>query len=247
MTDNPDLKEYWEVRPLPLPSVSIDCVIFGFHDNQLKILLLRYKNTDFFALPGGFINQDENLEDAAARVLEERTGLQHIYLEQYYVFGDKNRRFDATHHELMNGSGITLKPGHFLLNRFISIGYYALIDFSKATPKPDALSASCEWYDLETIPTLIFDHDFILQKALHTLRTILDEKLIGLNLLPETFTMNEFQNLYETILGEKIARSNFQRKVLGLHMLKRLDKKITGGAHKAPYLYSFDTKTASKS
>lgn len=246
MTDNPDLKEYWEIRPMPLPSVSIDCVIFGFHDNQLKILLLRYKNTDFFALPGGFINQDENLEDAAARVLEERTGLQNIYLEQYYVFGDKNRRFDATHHELMNGSGITLKPGHFLLNRFISIGYYALIDFSKAIPTPDAFSASCEWYDLETIPALIFDHDFILQKALHTLRTNLDEKLIGLNLLPETFTMNEFQNLYETILGEKIARSNFQRKVLGMDILKRLDKKITGGAHKAPYLYCFDTKTASK-
>jgi ADP-ribose pyrophosphatase YjhB (NUDIX family) len=247
MTDNPDLQEYWEIRPMPLPSVSIDCVIFGFHDNQLKILLLRYKNTDFFALPGGFINQDENLEDAAARVLEERTGLQNIYLEQYYVFGDKNRRFDATHHELMNGSGITLKPGHFLLNRFISIGYYALIDFSKATPTPDAFSASCEWYDLDTIPKLIFDHDFILQKALHTLRANLDEKLIGLNLLPETFTMNEFQNLYETILGEKIARSNFQRKVLGMDILKRLDKKITGGAHKAPYLYCFDTKAASKS
>ena len=246
MNDIPDLKEYWEVSPMLLPGVSIDCVIFGFHDNQLKILLLKYKNTDFYALPGGFINQDENLEDAAARVLEERTGLKNIYLEQFYVFGDKSRRFDATHHKLSSGNGISLKANHFLLNRFISIGYQALIDFSKATPMPDAISDSCEWYDLETIPSLIFDHDAILQKALHTLRSNLDEKLIGLNLLPETFTMNEFQNLYETILGEKIARSNFQRKVLGMHILKRLDKKITGGAHKAPYLYCFDTKAAGK-
>jgi ADP-ribose pyrophosphatase YjhB (NUDIX family) len=246
MNDNPDLREYWEARPMMLPGISIDCVIFGFHDNQLKILLLKYKNTDFYALPGGFINQDENLEAAAERVLEERTGLKNIYLEQFYVFGDKNRRYDATHHQLMNGSGITLKPGHFLLNRFISVGYYALIDFSKATPTPDAFSTSCEWYDLDLVPALIFDHDFILQKATHTLRANLDEKLIGLNLLPETFTMNEFQNLYETILGEKIARSNFQRKVLGLNILKRLDKKITGGAHKAPYLYSFDKKGGSK-
>lgn len=246
MNDYPDLKEYWEARQMLLPGVSIDCVIFGFHDNQLKILLLKYKNTDCFALPGGFINQDENLEDAAARVLEERTGLKNIYLEQFYVFGSKNRRFDETHHKLMNGSGIVLHANHFLLNRFISVGYRALIDFSKATPMPDAFSASCEWYDLDIIPPLIFDHDTILQKALHTLRTNLDEKLIGLNLLPETFTMNEFQNLYETILGEKIARSNFQRKVLGMNILKRLDKKITGGAHKAPYLYCFDTKIISK-
>ena len=246
MNDIPDLKEYWEASPMLLPGVSIDCVIFGYHDNLLKILLLKYKNTDFYALPGGFINQDENLEDAAARVSEERTGLKDIYLEQFYVFGNKDRRFDATHHQLMSGSGIVLKANHFLLNRFISIGYYALIDFSKATPMPDAFSDSCEWYDLEAIPTLIFDHDAILQKALRSLRTNLDEKLIGLNLLPETFTMNEFQNLYETVLGEKIARSNFQRKVLGMDILKRLDKKITGGAHKAPYLYSFDTKTSGK-
>jgi hypothetical protein len=112
----------------------------------------------------------------------------------------------------MNSSGINLKPDHFLLNRFISIGYYALIDFSKATPMPDAFSDSCEWYDLATIPPLIFDHAAILHKALHTLRTSLDEKLIGLNLLPETFTMNEFQNLYETILGEKLPALTFRER-----------------------------------
>lgn len=239
MTKNTDLKEYWETKPRLLPSVSIDCVIFGFYDSQLKILLLKYKNTDCYGLPGGFINLEENLEDAALRVLEERTGLRDIYLEQFHVFGDKSRRNDATHYKIMEGSGITLKPNHFLLNRFISIGYYALIDFSKASPTPDELADSCEWYDLDKIPPLMFDHNIIFQKALESLRLMLDEKLIGFNLLPECFTMNEFQNLYETILGEKLVRSNFQRKMLSLGILERIEKKMTGAANKAPYLYRF--------
>lgn len=139
----------------------------------------------------------------------------------------------------MAGCGIEMKPNNFLLNRFISIGYYALIDFSKAIPSPDELSDSCDWYDLDKIPTLMFDHNEIFSKALETLRTMLDDKLIGFNLLPETFTMNELQNLYETILGEKLVRSNFQRKMLGLGILERIEKKMTGAANKAPYVYKF--------
>jgi 8-oxo-dGTP diphosphatase len=222
-----------------LPSVSIDCVILGFHNNQLKILLLKYKNTNYYGLPGGFINIEEDLEDAAQRVLEDRTGLKDIYLEQFHVFGSKNRRNDTTHQEIMAKSNIILKPIHFLFNRFVSIGYYALIDFSKAIPSPDDFSDSCEWYDLDKIPSLMFDHNQIFQKALEVLRSGLDNKLIGFNLLPETFTMNELQSLYETILGEKLIRSNFQRKTLGLGILERIEKKMTGAANKAPYLYRF--------
>ncbi len=239
MTAKTDLKDYWKNKPQMLPSVSIDCVILGFNDNQLKILLLKYKNTNHYALPGGFINMDENLEDAAQRVLENRTGLKDIYLEQFHVFGSKNRRNDATHQEIMAECGIILKPNHFLLNRFLSIGYYALINFSKANPSPDEFSDSCEWYDLDKIPLLMFDHNLISQKAIETLRAGLDEKLIGFNLLPRTFTMNELQSLYETILGEKLIRSNFQRKILGLNILERIEKKMTGAANKAPYLYRF--------
>lgn len=239
MTKTTDLKEYWENKPCLLPSVSIDCVTLGFHNNQLKILLLKYKNTNYYALPGGFINMDEDLEGAAQRILEERTGLRNIYLEQFHVFGNKNRRNDETHRQIMAGCGIEMQPNNFLLNRFISIGYYALIDFSKAIPSPDELSDSCKWYDLDKIPILMFDHNEIFRKALETLRTMLDEKLIGFNLLPETFTINELQNLYETILGEKLVRSNFQRKMLGLGILERIEKKMTGAANKAPYLYRF--------
>ncbi len=223
-----------------LPGLSIDPVIFGFHDNQLKILLLRFRNTDVFALPGGFIRETEDLEEAAQRILAERTGLRDIYLDQFYVFGNRNRRDTAMQRTLMAGNGIVLPDDHWLLHRFVSIGYYALIDFTQATPTPDALSDSCAWHELTNLPPLIFDHAAIVQRALETLRTQLDEKLIGFNLLPETFTMGDLQRLYETILGKPLLRANFQRKMLSLNMLKRLDKKWTGGAHKAPYLYRFN-------
>jgi len=135
--------------------------------------------------------------------------------------------------------GVELSPDHYLMTRFLSIGYYALIDFTKANPTPDYTSDSCQWYDIDTIPTLIYDHSAMVKKALETLRFFLDEKLIGFNLLPEVFTMNDLQNMYETILDKKLLRTNFQRKMLSLGILERLDKKMTGAANKAPYLYRF--------
>ncbi|GAB3493550.1 NUDIX domain-containing protein [Spirosoma knui] len=222
-----------------LPGLSIDTVIFGFHEGQLKILLLELRNSGIFALPGGFIYESEDLDEAASRVLAVRTGLRHIYLEQFYTFGDRNRRDAETQRAILDKVGITLADDHWLLRRFVSIGYYALIDFTKASPTPDALSASCAWYDLTSLPALLFDHGHIVQKALETLRANLDDKLIGFNLLPETFTMADLQQLYETVLGKPLQRTNFQRKMLSLGILERLEKKMTGGAHKAPYLYRF--------
>lgn len=222
-----------------LPGLAIDAVIFGFHQNQLKILLLEYKNTGLFALPGGFIREEENLNDAASRMLVERTGLKDIYLDQFYVFGDRARQNADTLRAIMVGKGIAITDNHWLLQRFVSVGYYALIDFSKAVPIPDSLSDSCDWYDLDSLPPLILDHSSIVHKALEKLRANLDRKLIGFNLLPETFTMGDLQSLYETILGQKLHRTNFQRKMLSLGILERLDKKWTGEPHKAPYLYRF--------
>lgn len=222
-----------------LPGLAIDTVIFGFHQNQLKILLLEYKNTGLFALPGGFIREEEDLNDAASRTLVERTGLKDIYLDQFYVFGDRDRQNAETLRAIMVGKGMPIIEDHWLLRRFVSVGYYALIDFTRAVPIPDSLSDSCDWYDLDSLPSLILDHSLIVEKALETLRVNLDHKLIGFNLLPETFTMGDLQSLYETILGQKLHRTNFQRKMLNLGILERLDKKWTGGAHKAPYLYRF--------
>jgi hypothetical protein len=222
-----------------LTGLAIDLVIFGFHEKQLKVLLLEYENTSLFALPAGFIKAEENLNDAARRALAERTGLHDIYLEQYYVFGDKSRHNPAPLRMIMKGKGQDPGEDHWLLRRFVSVGFYALVDFTKAVPNPDSLSDRCDWYELSKLPPLMLDHRAMVGKALETLRVNLDRKLIGFSLLPGTFTMGDLQSLYETILGEKLNRTSFQRRMLSLDILERLDKKWTGGAHKAPYLYRF--------
>ncbi|MFN8356942.1 MAG: NUDIX domain-containing protein [Spirosomataceae bacterium] len=222
-----------------LPSISIDCVIFGFHENQLKVMLLVFRQTNLFALPGGFVDLEEDVDTAAQRILARRTGVKDVYLEQFHTFGNYNRGDYGVHSRFMKANHIPFDHNHWLLKRYVSIGYYALVDFSEVTPTPDHLSDSCTWYDIHDLPTLILDHRCIIQKALETLRRDLYLKLIGFNLLPETFTMNQLQVLYETILDEKLVRSNFQRKMLSLNVLERVQKKQTGRANKAPYLYRF--------
>ncbi|SEN94977.1 ADP-ribose pyrophosphatase YjhB, NUDIX family [Mucilaginibacter gossypiicola] len=222
-----------------LPGLAIDTVIFGFHDNQLKVLLLSYKNSSLYALPGGFIHDNEDVNQAARRVLESRTALSDIYLEQFYVFGDYSRYDPAPLKTIMKARGYEPPHDHWLLKRFVSIGYYALVDFTKAVPAPDEISDSCDWYSLDNLPLLMQDHRQIIDKALETLRSNLDQKLIGFNLMTDEFTMGDLQSLYETILNKKLIRAAFQRKMLGLGILERIAKKWTGGAHKAPYLYKF--------
>jgi 8-oxo-dGTP diphosphatase len=222
-----------------IKQVAIDAVIFGFHENQLKVLLIKYKHTGLFALPGGFIREKEDLNDAAHRVASERTGLGDIYLEQFYVFGDLSRYDSEPLNTVMKSNGINPPDSHWLLQRFISIGYYALVDFTEVRPAPAAIFDSCDWYELNHMPALIQDHTKIVNKALAALRVNLDHKLIGFNLLPQDFTMGDLQTLYETILDKKLLRPAFQRKMLSLGILERVAKKWTGGAHKAPYLYRF--------
>ncbi|MCO5947894.1 NUDIX hydrolase [Mucilaginibacter flavidus] len=222
-----------------LKSIAIDAVIFGFHDNQLKVLLIEYKRTGLFGLPGGFVRVDEDLNTAALRVASERTGLTDIYLEQFYVFGDYSRYDPSRFKTIMTANGQSPTEDHWLLKRFVSVGYYALVDFTKVNLAPAAIFDSCNWYDLNEVPTLIQDHNGIIKKALEALRLSLDNKLTGFNLLPRDFTMGNLQTLYETILGRKLLRPAFQRKMLALGILERVAKKWTGGAHKAPYLYRF--------
>jgi 8-oxo-dGTP diphosphatase len=222
-----------------LANLSLDCVIFGFHHQQLKVLLLKFKNLDLWALPGGYILQEEDIEAAALRVLAERTGLTDIFLEQFRAFGSPQREVESFIRKVLEINHLEAPKDCWVLQRFVSIGYYALLDFSKVNPQPDTFSEVCEWVGLADLPLLAFDHREIIQKALETLRTSLDKKLVGFNLLPPTFTMNELQSLYETILGTPLRRNNFQRKMLSLGILERLEKKFTGAANKAPYLYKF--------
>ena len=209
---------------------------------------MEYHNTGLFALPGGFVGTGENLNSAVLRGLKERTGLANIYLEQFYTFGDVSRFKPEVMRTLLEASGHNAdgKQFNWMLDRFITTAYYALINYKDVTPKPDALSDSCEWYAVKKLPKLILDHMLIVDKAIQTLRDNLDRKLVGGNLLPKKFTMGELQNVYEVILNEKLRRTTFQRRMLSLNVLKRHEKRFTGKAHKAPYLYSFKTGTTSQ-
>lgn len=229
-----------------LQGLSVDCVIFGFHENQLKVLLLKHRHRDMWALPGGFIGKDEPTDAAAYRVLKQRTGLNEVFLRQFYVFGDPARSQKEFHLQDLKKDGIKANEELWILQRFVTIGYYALVEFSKVNLLTDALTENCVWWDILNLPALILDHQKIIDKALAMLRMQLHYQPIGYNLLPDKFTMPELQKLYETILAKKLDRRNFQRKILGFNILHRLHETKKGVAHKAPYLYSFDLKKYNK-
>lgn len=229
-----------------LDHISLDCVIFGFHSNQLKVLILHLKRTGEWALPGGFVREEETIEVAAARVLKERTGLDEIFLRQFHVFSDPQRSKQNPAVADLLLSGKKYPEASWFNQRFISIGFYALVEFSEVQPKPDELSDSCKWVNLDEIERLMIDHNAILNKALETLRLQLTVQPIGYNLLPEKFTMSELRKLYETILGKELDRRNFQRKILAYEILTPLDEVKQGVAHKAPALYKFNLQNYQK-
>ena len=214
-----------------LPSISIDCVVFGFHDASLKVLLLQLKNTTKWGLPGGYLKRDEDLNEAANRILKDRTGAQDIYLNQFKTFGKRNRSeafFKDFPDDLWHKQ------------RYVSIAHYALIDYSIVNPVVDTFSEACEWKDINDLPEFMMDHEDILNAALLQLRRDLNYKPVGYNLLPEKFTMPELQKLYEIILDKKLNRGNFYRKMTRYGILEKLNETRKGGAHKAPDLYKFD-------
>lgn len=229
-----------EAKEIFLPNLSADPVIFGFDQNELKVLLLKMNYRKLWFLPGGYVKKDEDLDDAVVRILKERAGVNAVsYLEEFGVFGKKNRSehyfedFDET---------------LFHKQRFITIGYYALYNPSKIDLTVDEYSESCEWIYLSQLPDIemAMDHKEIVEKALQTLREKISIKPIGINLLPEKFTLSEIQKLYESILGKELNRGNFYRKIKNLGILKKLDEQRKGGAHKAPDLYSFDEEIYNK-
>jgi 8-oxo-dGTP diphosphatase len=227
--------------------LSIDCVIFGYTDKTLKVLIAKFKfGNQNWVLPGGHILKTEGIDNAAHRILKERTGLENIYLEQFRVFGHENRIIGSDSNEIMKSELPKFDEQRFnsvatawLTSRFVCIGYYALVDIHKVVLQNGEFDEYLEWRSLKDIPHLIYDHNEILNVALEALRQNFDQKLIAFNLLPETFTMKEVQELYEAVYDKPFANNNFQKKILDLNVLERLDKKFTGAAHKAPYLYRF--------
>lgn len=224
-----------------IPGHSIDCVVLGYEDQCLKLLLLKCKKTSVWSLPGGFIHKKEHMHDAAKRIMAERTGLDTVFLSQFHTFGNHGRRdIEKMYKKFNHPFQHTPVTADWFKQRFITTGYFALVDIRKSLPVPDALSESCSWVDISKLPDLIFDHEEIVHKAMGHIRVQLNYLPFGISMLPERFTMTDLQKLYEGFLGRSLDRSNFQKKMLKLGIFIRHEKQLLGGAHKAPYLYSFD-------
>lgn len=236
--NNQTLEEIINTRNF-VPHISVDCTIFGFQDGIMKVLLLKYHDLDLWCLPGGFVFEDEDLFEAASRVLYERTHLSNIFLEQFHTFGGKDRGDKNPHQLLLNHKNMEVPPDHWIFQRFITVGYCSLINFSSVEALPSALNETCKWFDVNDLPEMAFDHEEIIRKGLSFIRKNIDTQIVASSLLPEKFTMKELQTVYETVLGEKFRRNNFQRKILGMNSLERLEKFYDGSANKAPYLYKF--------
>lgn len=232
--------EFMETAPdLYLPGVSVDTVIFGFHNDKLKVLLLRFWHTPYYVVPGGYVRKEEDLDDAALRILQERTKLENIFLEQFFASGNNNLFREKVAKETLKKMIGKFPQSNWFDQRFVSICYYALIDDTKVNPITEYFFTEVKWFDINKLPKLLYDHDSIILKALHRLQGDLDEKLVGFNLMSETFTMAQLQKLYEAVYQKKFVRTNFQRKMLSLNVLERLEKQYNGKSHKAPYLYRF--------
>ena len=204
----------------PHPSVTTDCVIFGFDGTALKVLLVErgldpYKGR--WAFPGGFLRMEESAENGALRELQEETGLTGAYVKQFHTFSEPDR-----------------DPRE----RVITIAYYALVRMQEVRGGDDASKA--EWFFLDKVPALAFDHDLILRMALNELRRQIHFEPIGFELLPEKFTIKELQLLYEAILDVKFDRRNFYNKMKHLGILTQLDETVQNSPQKEAFLFKFN-------
>ena len=201
-------------------ALSVDCVIFGFDNNELKVLLIKSDLEEFkdqWSLLGDLISPEENLDNASYRVLKERTGLDDVYLEQVYTFGDVRRH-----------------PA----GRVITTAYYSLINIKDHQLK---LSHNeLHWHPVNEITTLAFDHKTILDTCIGRLQSKIDEHPIVFNLLPEKFSLRELQNLYESILGVKMDRRNFRKKFFLMDWLVDMNELEQDVPHRPGKLYRFN-------
>ncbi len=208
----------------PRPAVTVDCILFGLdHTNQLKVLLIQRANDpykDSWALPGGFVEMEEDLKTAALRELQEETGVKDVFMEQLYTFGQPNR-----------------DPR----GRNISVAYYALVNLSQHPIQADSDAKNVGWFPIQSLPPLAFDHDQIMEVAIERLRAKIRYQPIGFELLPEVFTIHQLQQLYETILDVSLNRRNFRTRIKKMDILKLVGKQ-TNVAHRPASLYTFDKK-----
>src|SRR5947208_15301093 len=206
----------------PRAALTVDCVVFGFDEADLKVLLIQRGLEPFkgkWAFPGGFVRVDETLDDAARRELAEEAGLKDVFLEQLYSFGalDRDPR-----------------------ERVVSVAYYALVKLADFSTKAATDAADARWFPISMVPTLAFDHANILATALTRLKGKVRYQPIGFELLPPKFTLSQLQHLYEAVLGAELDKRNFRKKVLSFDLLVPLKEKQMAGRHRPAQLFRFD-------
>jgi len=218
--------------------VSVDCVVFGFHNNKLRVLVIEQENltkrdVPRYALPGDLVMPDEHIDHAAERILFELTNLKGIYLEQFHTFGNPNRVFKEEDLKWLNQ--IRKNPNA----RVITIAYYALVKMEDYTPSPSSYAEKAEWKDIDEVPDLVFDHNKILKTALKKLRKEVENHNVGFELLPEKFTLGQLQQLYEVILDTELDKRNFRKTIKKMDSVLALDEKQKGVLHKPAQLYTY--------
>src|SRR5438874_10341974 len=212
----------------PRAALTVDCVVFGYDEGELKVLLIQRALEPFkgrWALPGGFVRVEETVDDAARRELAEETGLKNVFLEQLYTFGTVDR-----------------DPRE----RVVSVAYYALVKLSDHRAKAATDAANAEWFPISKAPKLAFDHADILATALVRLKGKVRYQPIGFELLPPKFTLSQLQHLYEAVLGVKLDKRNFRKKVLGFSLLVPLKEAFQAGRHRPAQLFRFDAEKYEK-
>lgn len=208
----------------PRPALTVDGVVFGFDEGDLKIMLIQRNAAPFagrWALPGGFVHIDETLDEAVLRELREETGVTNVFLEQLYTFGETRR-----------------DPRE----RVVSVAYYALVKLSEHRPKASTDAREAAWFSVAEAPPLAFDHDKILAAALQRLQAKVRYQPIGFELLPKKFTLSQLQHLYEAILDREFDKRNFRKKILGMELLNDLNETEKDVSHRAARLYSFNER-----
>ncbi|WP_428653406.1 NUDIX hydrolase [Runella sp.] len=213
---NNDLSQY------PRPSVTVDCVVFGYDGEHLSVLLLNRKEAPFanhWTLLGGFLNLEETFETAAERILSQKAGLTGLYLEQLYTFG-----------------GLDRDPR----GRVLSVSYYALVNPHQFELVVGTMANDLRWCSIDALPALGFDHNHIIDIARRRLAAKVTYQPVGFELLNEQFTITELQDLYERILGESLDRRNFYKKIMASEILKSTGARRTGLKSRPAELFTFD-------
>ena len=205
----------------PRPALTADCVVFGLDDENLKILLIQRDNEPFegqWALPGGFAQVGEPVEKTAMRELEEETNLKNVFLEQLYTFSAPDR--DPREH-------------------VVTVAFLALVNLVEHEVHASSDARGAAWFDVDDVPSLAFDHNEILRVAYERLQEKIRYQPIGFELLPSKFTLRQLQQMYEKILGRKLDKRNFRKKMLKMEILEELDEIETDVAHRAARLYRY--------